>query len=299
MNRREMLLSSAAVAAFAQFFPLRFASAADSPRRKVLFFTKSSGFEHSVIKREGEALAHAEKVLTDLGREHMFDVTATKDGRIFDDGLAEFDVIFFYTTGDLTKAGTDKTPPMSAEGKQRLLDAIASGKGFLGSHCAADTFHSDGPSRESQTEVDPYIAMIGGEFISHGPQQISRQVISAPEFPGLSGTAEGSDDSFRLNDEWYSLKNYAEDLHVILVQDTFGMEGKDYERPPYPATWARRHGDGRVFYTSMGHREDVWTNPKFQQILLGGMRWAAGDVEADISPNMKQVAPGANVMPPA
>jgi hypothetical protein len=297
MNRREMLLSTAAVTVFSQF-PLHFASAAEGRKRKVLFFTKSAGFEHSVIKREGEALSHAERVLTDLGKQHQFDVIATKDGRIFDDGLAEFDIIFFYTTGDLTKSGTDKAPPMSAEGKQRLLEAIFAGKGFVGSHCAADTFHSDGPSRESQKEVDPYIAMVGGEFISHGPQQVARQVISSPEFPGLRGTAEGSDDSFRLNDEWYSLKNYAKDLHVILVQDTFGMEGKDYERPPFPATWARRHGEGRVFYTSMGHREDVWTNPKFQKILLGGLSWAAGDVEADISPNMVKVAPGANVMPP-
>jgi hypothetical protein len=43
----------------------------------------------------------------------------------------------------------------------------------------------------------------------------------------------------------------------------------------------------------------VWTNPKFQQILLGGLSWAAGSVEADIPPNMEQVTPEANVMPPA
>ena len=43
--------------------------------------------------------------------------------------------------------------------------------------------------------------------------------------------------------------------------------------PPYPATWARMHGKGRVFYTSMGHREDVWTNEKFQQVALGGFSW--------------------------
>jgi type 1 glutamine amidotransferase len=140
--------------------------------------------------------------------------------------------------------------------------------------------------------------MIGGEFISHGPQQDSRSVITSPEFPGVAGTGDAGGNGFVLHEEWYSLKNFAKDLHVILSQDTHGMEGKDYERPPFPATWARRHGEGRVFYTSMGHREDVWTNPKFQQILLGGMRWAAGDVDADIPPNIEQVTPGANVMPP-
>ena len=75
------------------------------------------------------------------------------------------------------------------------------------------------------------------------------------------------------------------------------MEGPMYQRPPYPATWARKHGQGRVFYTSMGHREDVWTNPIFQDVLTGGVAWALGDVKADVTPNLEQVAPGALTNP--
>jgi len=52
-----------------------------------------------------------------------------------------------------------------------------------------------------------------------------------------------------------------------------------------------------VFYTSMGHREDVWTNPVFQQLLLGGLRWTTGDVDVEVSPNLSGVAPGARVLP--
>ena len=141
--------------------------------------------------------------------------------------------------------------------------------------------------------------MLGGEFISHGPQQQSRQVIKSATFPGLAEAVKGEEGSFTLNEEWYSLKNFADDLHVILAQDTQGMEGKDYERPPFPSTWARLHGKGRVFYTSMGHREDVWSDPTFQQILLGGLSWAMGDVDADVQPNLEQATPGAKVMPPA
>jgi type 1 glutamine amidotransferase len=89
------------------------------------------------------------------------------------------------------------------------------------------------------------------------------------------------------------MKDFAENLHVILAQDTAGMEGAMYQRPPFPATWARTHGKGRVFYCSMGHREDVWTNPAFQQILLGGIAWALGNAEADIKPNVAQVTPKA------
>jgi type 1 glutamine amidotransferase len=58
------------------------------------------------------------------------------------------------------------------------------------------------------------------------------------------------------------------------------------------------HGKGRVFYTSMGHREDVWTNPLYQTLLMGGLNWALGRVDADITPNLAQVTPEAMVLPP-
>jgi uncharacterized protein len=99
-------------------------------------------------------------------------------------------------------------------------------------------------------------------------------------------------------DEWYSLTDFSKDLHVLLVQETEGMIGVPYKRPPYPATWARKDGAGRVFYTSMGHREDTWTNPKFQQILLGALAWATGNVEADVTPNIESVTPDAWKLPP-
>jgi uncharacterized protein len=269
---------------------------AAKPQRRILFFTKSASFQHSAIARKDNLLSHAEQVLTELGKKNGFDVVATKDGTVFDRDLAQYDAYFFYTTGDLTQKGTDGQPPMSAEGKRRLLDAVAGGKGFLASHCGSDTFHGKGDRRSEQpaADRDPYIAMLGGEFISHGPQQKARQVVCSPTFPGLAGVG----DSFEMNEEWYSLKNFADDLHVVLLQDTQGMQGDDYQRPPFPSTWARRHDKGRVFYTSMGHREDVWTNPVFQQILLGGIRWSCGDAEFALSPNLTEKTPGARVMPP-
>jgi type 1 glutamine amidotransferase len=103
---------------------------------------------------------------------------------------------------------------------------------------------------------------------------------------------------FDLMEEWYSLKDYSPDLHVLIVQETKGMKGADYQRAPYPATWARMHGKGRVFYTSMGHREDVWTNPLFQSILLGGIAWTLRNVDADVSPNLESAAPGHRQIPP-
>ena len=194
------------------------ALAKPTPRR-VLFFTKSSGYQHSVIKRNNGGLGHAEKILTDLGNSHGFEVTTTKDGSIFTaDNLKKYDVIFFVTTGDLTQPGEDKNPPIPVEGKVALLEAIRGGKGFVGSHCASDTFHSPGEAFATQPieQRDTYIRMLGGEFIRHGVQQEATMKIESPRFPGC----EKLQKEFRIKDEWYSLKNFASDLHVILVQET-------------------------------------------------------------------------------
>ena len=89
-----------------------------------------------------------EKTLADLGAKHQWEFTFSKDGSLFSpEYLRQFDALFFYTTGDLTSPGTDGQPPMSPAGKQALLDYVASGKGFIGSHSAADTFHTDNESK--------------------------------------------------------------------------------------------------------------------------------------------------------
>jgi len=44
----------------------------------------------------------------------------------------------------------------------------------------------------------------------------------------------------------------------------------------------------------MGHREDIWENPVFQKVLVGGINWAVRNVEADVTPNIKQVTPNAS-----
>src|SRR4051812_7164676 len=297
MNRRDFLLRTgiAAAALGLSRFPLAFAADESAPKRKLLFFTKSSGFEHSSIKRKSkDVLSHAEQVVTDLGAKHNFEVTCTKDGGIFTaDKLAQFDAFMFYTTGDLTEPGTDKNPPMSAEGKKAFLDLIAKGKGFIGTHSAADTFHSPGnkghtPERFIQDgdKADDYVKMIGAEFIVHGAQQKAQMHSYDKNFPGMAAAGDG----FEMLEEWYTFKNQAKDLHVLLAQEP-GLKGNMYDRPAYPATWARMHEKGRVFYTSMGHREEVWLNPIFQSIFLGGLNWAFGNVQADVTPNVEKVTP--------
>lgn len=287
LNRRQMLLAAGAgllgpAAAHALARPAR-------ETKRVLFFTKSSGFQHSVITRKDNAPGLAERILTQIGKDAGFEVVASKDGRLFNpDKIDQWDAFAFYTTGDLTQEGTtDKAPPMSADGKKAFLDAIAAGKGFMGMHCATDTFHSHGDS------IDPYIRMIGGEFIVHGAQQEATLFVTDPKFPGV----DGFDERFQINDEWYAQKNLADDLHVIIAHDTHGLQGPMYQRPDFPQTWSRRHDRGRVVYTSMGHREDVWENPKYQGLLVGALKVITNQTDADFTPNVSKVTPDYKQLP--
>jgi type 1 glutamine amidotransferase len=236
-------------------------------------------------------LAPSEKWMQKMAAKHGFDVVCTKEGNVFDGDLAQFDAFVFYTSGDLTKPiGNLKqepaSSPMTPEGKRRLLAAIEDGKGFVGLHSATDSF------RTPADQVDPYIAMLGGEFLSHGAQQVATQRAVSPKFPGLEGLKD-----FALHEEWYSFIKIAKDLHVILVQETNGMKGWEYERPPFPATWARAEGKGRVFFTSLGHGEPMFAEPIFEKVVMAGMQWAGGNSTFEAKPNVSDVCPGAHESP--
>jgi type 1 glutamine amidotransferase len=191
---------------------------------------------------------------------------------------------------------------MTPAGKTALLDAIANGKGFVGLHSATDTFQdirrkTDPVSiaREGAV-IDPYNRMLGAEFTSHAKQQLAtiRATPAARRFPGL-----GELKDFELLEEWYAFTNLAPDLHVLLVQDTTtmkadpktGLRDPQYRGNPYPETWARMHSKGRVFYTGMGHREDVWTSPRYQQLVMAALAWSCGTVGTTVKGNLAEACP--------
>jgi type 1 glutamine amidotransferase len=300
-NRRDFLKRAAlAGAAFALPARLAFASS-----KSLLVFTKSSGFEHQVVKRTEGKLSICETAVTELGKKHAFHVESSKDGRIFDSPeFHSFQSVLFFTTGDLTQSGTDKNPPMSPAGKQTLLDTIQRGMGFAGVHAASDTFHTQPDSADLSTryvaygeKADPYLRMLGGEFITHGSDprlQTTDLIINDPKFPGLEGVTS----PVEFNEEWYSLKDFAPDLHVILTIDSSKLKGACYQRRPYPGAWARMQDKGRVFFTAMGDRPENWQNPFFLNHLAGGIRWSLGEVNADIPTNLKSITPGYADIPP-
>ncbi len=285
--KRRQVLQSLGVALLGGAWAGQVAAAEQGPRRKLLFFSRSVLFEHPVVHRQGAELSFAEKEFVAIAAQIGCDAECTKDGGVFDRDLDRYAAVVSYACGkppDLMKPkGLDNSPPLTEAGWKNLDRAVRAGKPFVGIH----------PGLGLLPEA------FGAECPGHGYQQVGKMLVVSPQFPGVQGLGE----SFSMMEEWFSLVRFAKDMHVILVQDCSGMDKtapldrQCYDRPPYPATWARMHGRGRVFYTSMGHREDVWTSKPFRQVVQGGLRWALGDAATEIPPNIQQVAPRAEETP--
>jgi len=271
---------------------------AQAAPKKVLVVTVTKGFRHSSI-------ATAEKILAELGQKSgAFTVDYARvepsdpqfkgaDGKpdkakvdaAIEKVLAEkmspaalknYDgVIFANTTGDL---------PLPD--KQAFLDWIKSGKAFMGMHSATDTFRDHNPP-------DPYVEMIGAEFKTHGAQVGVEPINQDPKFPACRHLPP----VWKVFDEIYQLKSFDRaKMHGLLTLD---KHPNDKTPGDYPIAWCKQYGKGRVFYTSLGHREDMWdpnTPPNFerknsvevseayQKHVLGGIKWALGLEKGDATP---------------
>src|SRR3989304_2891272 len=103
MNRREWLRACLPAMSGIAAFPLIGTGSPQTDRKRVLYFTRSVGFEHSVVHRDGDRLSHSERILTELGERGGFDVECAKDGRVFDGRIDQYDAFAFYTCGDLAQ----------------------------------------------------------------------------------------------------------------------------------------------------------------------------------------------------
>lgn len=260
-------------------------SPAQAATKKVLVVTVTKGFRHSSIPT-------AERIIAELGEKSgAFTVEYARvepndpqfkgaDGKpdqakvdeaikqvlaekMSPAALKNYDaVIFANTTGDL---------PLPDE--QAFLDWIKSGKGFVGMHSATDTFH----------HFPPYRDMIGAEFLHHDAQVEVQPIIQDHECPACRHLPP----DWKVFDEIYQFKNFdPAKMHGLLTLDKHPNNGTP---GPYPISWCKEYGKGRVFYTSLGHREDVWDpnwtkdrkNSKevaeaYQESILQGIKWAVG-----------------------
>ncbi len=251
----------------------------DSAPPRILLLTKSSGFEHSVIKHDRTGTSHVERIMTPLVEQMGGALTATKDASLINaDNLENYDVVIFYTSGVLTEKGEDGNPPMTEEGLEAFFDWIRNGGGFIGLHSATDSFRSTGDT------PTPYIEMIGGEFVKHGAQFEGAIRNVSPEHPAVASMPE----SWTLPEEWYLFRHLNKDhMHVLAILE-IGEERERqrmYDIPDYPMIWCRAYGAGRVLYNGMGHREDVWEHPTFKAMIEEHIRWAAGEGPLHADPN--------------
>ena len=182
------------------------------------------------------------------------------------ESLKNYDgVAFVSTTGEL--------PIPDPQG---LLDWIKAGHAFIGIHAASDTFH----------RWPGYIDMLGGEFDHHGAQLSVDCLNEDPQHPANASLGK----TWTLTqEEMYQFKNY----DPAKVHDLLDLDKKP-ERPftpgHFPVSWCKSYGNGKVFYTSLGHREDiidpdpnlphrvnsVEISKAYDAHILGGIEWALG-----------------------
>jgi uncharacterized protein len=260
--------------------------------KRLLVVTTTTGFRHSSIQTAEKILAqlaHSSGEFTvdfleqplgkpqDLKRDatdqekstyqtteaKWDDALKTALQKISPESLKNYDgVVFASTTGDLP-----------IPDKQGFLEWIKAGHAFIGIHAASDTFHS----------WPGYIDMLGGEFDHHG-QQVSVDCLN--QDPQNPATASLPTIWTIQQEEIYQFKNYdPTKVHDLLILDKHPETGAPGH---YAVSWCKNYGAGRVFYTSLGHREDLWdadpnipdrknsaeTAKVYQAHILGGIEWA-------------------------
>jgi uncharacterized protein len=223
-----------------------------APPARLMVVTYTTGFRHSSIPV-------AETTVRTLGSvSGLFEVEFCRTAGdvvslITPAHLASVDAVFFAnTTGDLG------IPDLRA-----FVDWVAAGHAFLGTHSASDTYH-DAPE---------YLALLGGEFLTHGNIAEADVKVDDPSHASVAHLAP----RFRITDELYRFTRVSrDDVHVLLSMDRNPDDGLPGAGLPadLPLAWYRTPGNGRVFYTALGHREEVWQDTRFQRHLLEAIRWA-------------------------
>ncbi len=155
-------------------------------------------------------------------------------------GLDQYDlIVFYYTVGTITDAQ-----------KNGLLNFVASGKGYVGFHSAADSFR----------ECPEYRAMVGGHFTTHPHYREYQVSVVDSEHPITEGLTE-----FIVKDEQYILDF---DPRVDVLCSAL------WKGAAMPVAFTKSWGKGRVFYLALGHNPESCEHEMFRLLLQRGALWA-------------------------
>jgi hypothetical protein len=251
---------------------------------RLLFLTHAGLYKHP-------SLGPAEQAVAGMGKRAGFAVT-TVEGYKFDadkldfsfltpEYLKQFDGVMLMTNGNL---------PFTAAQKQMLVDFVKSGKGLIGAHCASLTFY----------DYPAFGEMLGAYFLRAATSSAARRIVVLKVEDQTHPATRMLGPSWPVWDEFYIFGNpqvpgedvdtlfknkipvgFSRQRHKVLLSvDTARTDLAGTPMKPggdYPQAWVRDFGQGRVFYTSFGHREDIWSvDPVFQAHVTGGIRWALG-----------------------
>ena len=214
----------------------------------VLVFSKTEGFRHSSIEVGQEAIK-------DLGKKHGFSVDITEDAEVFnEEDLSKYNVlIFLNTTGDI----------LNETQQIEMNRFIQAGGGFVGIHSAADT----------EYKWPWYNKLVGAYFQSHPPGTHQATIHKVDnEFTATSHLPS----EWSIEDEWYNYKDIIPEMNVLLNLDESTYEGGE-NGENHPISWYREFDGGRMFYTGLGHREEIFADENFLNMLWGGIDYVAGE----------------------
>lgn len=240
----------------------------DKKAARMLFVTQSQGFRHGSVTRKEGQLAPAERAMTELGvSSGLFRVDCTQDvAKDFTkENLQHYDIVMFYTTGNLPIKEEDLDYFFNDWLKQK-------GHGMLGAHSAADTYHN----------YKPYWDTLGGTFNGHPWNAGDTVTITVHDQKHPASQPWGEE--FEIKDEIYQFKNWQPEKVRVLM--SLNMAKTKLKKPYHvPILWVKNYGDGKVMHMSLGHNESVWTNEKYMESMLGGIQWILNQKEGDATPN--------------
>lgn len=227
----------------------------DRTAKRVLVFSRTAGFRH-------DSIASGITALKELGAGSNITVDATEEPRQFTtNNLARYDaVVFLSTTGDV----------LNAEQQTAFENYVSTGGGYMGVHAAADT----------EYDWEFYGGLVGAHFASHPQIQPATVRVEDHDHPATAHL----DGPWQRTDEWYNYRtNPRGQARILATLDETTYQGGTM-KGDHPIAWCKSYGGGRSFYTGGGHTKESYTEPAFRRHLLGGLRYAAGQVTADCRP---------------
>jgi type 1 glutamine amidotransferase len=253
-------------------------------KKHLLVVTVTKGFRHDSIPVAEETI----QKLGDETKDWDTDFVRTDEEmqtKMTPKALLNYDAVVFANT----------TGVLPLPDPQGFLDYIKAGHGFAAMHSGSDTFHQ-WPGQNGG--VSAYVEMLGGEFQIHHSQcaidahildsnfpatkPLVKAAISAGDPNANRDLHEGSrvvGNTWKAFDEIYLfINNDPTKVHVLLALDKYPNDGSaDANKPgEHLIAWCKSYGTGRVFYMELGHRQEMWHDPLYQQHILGGLRFALG-----------------------